>query len=101
MAPMNSQHWRSRQLYGQRDVLRLVAAAACYLLIVYADRVIQSIAGVAFVVAFYGQFRAGAVARVIDEAAGNLVFETDPVREMEARERLDSLVIRSRWRDRL
>ncbi|HWN06092.1 MAG TPA: hypothetical protein VNO53_02930 [Steroidobacteraceae bacterium] len=98
---MNAQHWRSEQLYGQRDVFRFIAAAACYALIIYPDKTIQFLAGVAFVFALYCQFRAGAVAREIDEAAANLVLETDPVRNAEARDRLDSLVIRSRWHDRL
>lgn len=95
---MSAQHWRAIQLYGHRAVLRIVAAVAfgC-LLIARPDETIQSIAGIALIFALYYQFRAGRLAREIDEATANLVFETDPIREAEARERLDSLVIQSRF----
>lgn len=95
---MNAQHWRSIQLYGHRNVLRLIAAAAfgC-LLIARPDELIQLIAGIALSLALYYQFRAGKLAREIDEASANLVFETDLIRHADARERLDSLVIQSRF----
>ena len=98
---MSAQHWRAEQLCSQRDVLRFVAIAAICLLIAHPDRVVQSMSGIAFVIALYSQFRTGIAAREIDEAAANLCFETDPNREAEARKRLDLLVIRSRWHDRL
>ena len=98
---VNGQHWRARQLCGQRDVLRLAALVAFSLLIMIPNNAIQLMAGVAVVIALYSQYRAGVAAREIDQAAMRLCFETDPERESEARERLDSLVIGSRWHHRL
>ena len=98
---MDARHWRAKQLRVQRDVLRFVALVAFYLLVVHPNPAVQFMAGFVFVIALCGQFRAGAAAREIDAAASMLCFETDPVRESEARERLDSLVIQSRWHVRL
>ena len=98
---MDARHWRAKQLCVQRDVLRLVALVAFYLLVAYASPAIQFMAGFVCVIAVICQFRAGTAARKIDAAATMLCFETDPGRESEARDRLDSLIIRSRWHDRL